>query len=651
MSLAVGIALLIVFAALALYCAVTVALRFASDAAETYWFALLGLASQLGGLSFLLSAFGALTPAPFLGLQALLAAAVFYSCPHVGWSFRSLKLPSRTSMLLICALAGVLAFSLLQQILVSRIDGDARMYHASRVAYWLQHQSLFPWTTHNDRQVVFGFGSELFFFWPVLFTRADLLGFVMSWIALPLSTVGIYFTTREFKLSRLAGLAAALFFTCTPHVLEQAHNMKPEPWVAAFGLGVLFWLLRSVSRPDSAPRCFFLASFFAILAVNAKFYAAPALVLVLIFASVPFQWRRLRAALAGAVVAFVLSGLAVPVVSNLKHYHHPFGSASFRAHHSAELSLNQIRVHLIRLPVLLFDPPWIPSPGLRDSIQAGGRALLEVSGAATLPHENPASQSRYFRYQTFTYAVGYSLGGMLWLPLLAAALLLALRRRDRGIFYAAILASASLFSVVLLLRWGMFFDVPMRFMLCAYALSVPLGAALLGRVPSARLRIWVAALLLAAVTVIPSCGLVLRALRGFWIHPDPEVTSNREHWRNAIPYLPPGSRILVFARSNAADYDLFLPKLGYPNYVVSWGKEPFSPDRFNQLAEQHRITHVVIQDDQLLKFGWDPPLPMADVVQWLSTNPEYRTIAGIQSPVRVFRAQSTVSPSPGPTTP
>lgn len=636
MSLASGLAIFGISVSLALYSAHTLARRFAKDSAELFWLTFAGVASQLGSIPLLLSLFQALTPGAFLTLQMLLAAAAFWFRLRIAPAPAPPTALSRLEALLLCALLGVLALSLLQQILVSRIDGDARMYHASRTIYWLQHQSLLPWITHNDRQVMFGFGAELFFFWPVLFARADLFGFVASWISLPLSSAGVYFVTREFRLSRTVALAAALFFTCTPRVLEQAHNMKPEPWVAAYSLGCLFWLLRACSREDSAPRSYFLAAFFAILAMNAKFYAAPALVLTLLFSCVPLGWRRPRAALAGAAAAFLLSGLVVPVFFNLDHFHHPFGSAAFRARHASDLSLNQARVHLIRLPVLLFDPPWNPSRALRESLRQRGEQLLEVTGAAVLPGEDLAPEKRVFQFLTFEYGVGYSLGGLFLLPLLVVSLIYSARLRDRQVLTAALLVSASLFGVVLLIRWTSFFDAPSRFILPAYALSLPLGACLIARLRPPPVRILIATLLLAAVAVLPAGGLALRVLHSFHDKSDPEAVSNRANWSNAIPHLHPGSRILVFARANAADYDLFLPKLGYPNYVVSWGKQDFNPDRLQQLVRDHRISHVLIQNERSLASSWDPPVSTLELVRWLFSHPGYTEVPGIEPPVRLF---------------
>src|ERR1017187_9875133 len=58
-----------------------------------------------------------------------------------------------------------LALSAVTQIATPIHSGDEMMYHASRVLYWIQHQTVFPFVTHNDRQTLLPFGSELLFLW------------------------------------------------------------------------------------------------------------------------------------------------------------------------------------------------------------------------------------------------------------------------------------------------------------------------------------------------------------------------------------------------------------------------------------------------------------------------------------------------------
>src|SRR5205823_10697251 len=84
-----------------------------------------------------------------------------------------------------------ISLSLINQIMAPISGFDERMYHASRVLYWISNHSIFPYMTHNDRQVMIPFGAELLFLWPVLFTKSELFGRVIFWLAYPFSTIGL----------------------------------------------------------------------------------------------------------------------------------------------------------------------------------------------------------------------------------------------------------------------------------------------------------------------------------------------------------------------------------------------------------------------------------------------------------------------------
>ena len=69
---------------------------------------------------------------------------------------------------------------------------------------------------------------------------------------------------------------------------------------------------------------------------------------------------RFAAAVAGAIVATFLSGLLPILYSNLVHFGHPLGPASFLAHHRADTSLEQVRAHAARTVIVLLEPPFLP---------------------------------------------------------------------------------------------------------------------------------------------------------------------------------------------------------------------------------------------------------------------------------------------------
>src|SRR5262249_34555636 len=131
---------------------------------------------------------------------------------------------------------------------------DERMYHASRVIYWIQHHSLLPYETHNDRQTVFTFGSELFFLWPVLLTNTEAIARMVFWLGYPLAAIGAYILLRTLRLTPTGAMAGALVLVSTPIVAESSLGLKPELWSMVFILGTGYWAAQICLRPDDCVR-------------------------------------------------------------------------------------------------------------------------------------------------------------------------------------------------------------------------------------------------------------------------------------------------------------------------------------------------------------------------------------------------------------
>lgn len=137
---------------------------------------------------------------------------------------------------------GILALSAVMQTTTPIHVHDDKTYHASRVIYWIQHQTVFPFVTHNIRQTMVPFGSELFFLWPELLTKTEWVGRLVFWLAYPLAAVGQYFLLRTLKLSCTISLVGVLILISTPLVAASAIGLKPELWSVLTLLGAAYWV-------------------------------------------------------------------------------------------------------------------------------------------------------------------------------------------------------------------------------------------------------------------------------------------------------------------------------------------------------------------------------------------------------------------------
>lgn len=613
-------ALFLVSLLLAALGASCIARRTAADPLARFWIVLAALALIVGVTAQVCSFGSALTPHRFLIVQAVLTALIWIALGRMSASEAApvacAPAPPRRDpwlRVIVGLTVAVCILSAADQALRPLAGFDERMYHASRAIYWLQNQSVFPYATHNPRQVVFPFGGELGFFWPVLFARSEWLGRVFFWLAFPLLAAGTFAVARELQLGRRAAAAAALLAVTTPTVQAHSIGLKPDLWLAVFALGAAFWCVRALRTHGLAAAGW--AGVFTALALNVKLTGVLLVPLVLLCLPWRGGWRTAvrcwGAFAAGGAAAALGSGLLLTLTANTLRDGHPLGPAAFRATHRADANMRQIYTHLWRTPLVLFELPWIPSAAARERIERTGAALLSTVGAAgDLPwEENPVWPGR-FRFEVGEHATRYSLGGLLWLPAAAIALIGAAvaagRGRSASLAWApALLSIGMLGGLVLLVRW--MGGGPERFWIVAYALGVPVTVAVLARPAAASrtFRVLIALLLLL---------LTFEAVRREWgalrfLRANPVAIEARdEPLGEVVSYLAPGAHILLVGAEDLRDYPLFLPREGFAARVTPCPASHVSPAQLIARARSGDATHILIADDRQRLAGEAVPI-------------------------------------------
>jgi hypothetical protein len=623
---------------------IRVSRHFGQSPAERFWIFIASAALHLGAISTIASIFGRLNPVVWLSMQAALLAAILY------WTRRSappIRLPAlsgpgeriekmRSSAWGWAIVEGILLLGAASFILLSGIDQwltpissfDEKMYHASRVLYFLQNESVFPFVTHNDRQIVFPFGGELFFLWPVLFTKSELAGRMVFWLGYPASALGLYFLIRESGVPRMGALAGVVVFASTPIVLRYSVGLKPALWFTAFIIGAGFWTVKSLRATEDAGRPLFLSALFIILGVNAKPTALailPVLPIVAWFAgSGRNRAHNLTPVLLGMAAGLLFSGLAVTFGCNLLDHGHILGPAAMRKVHMADIGWMQLYTHAIRLSFLLLEAPHIPWEWLREAMDAFGREAIALLGAdAPLPLENPGSWPGAFRFSTPVYANKYSLPGVFWLPLLLAGVWTALRGIGRRSHRALSLAATSSISALLLagtvfsIRWMPLSGIPERFLIAPYAVGIAVGIVVLRGFIQGRVATGAIVGVLIVLTAFFPLKQKLHRVKSAIAGPAP-VHEYSKPFTEPLDHIPPGASILFAGSQSALDYPLFAPQKGYGNRVISWGKREFDKKVMEDVIEREGITHILIESDCWLRFHWDPPVDISQMIEWLS---------------------------------
>jgi hypothetical protein len=109
-----------------------------------------------------------------------------------------------------------------------------------------------------------------------------------------------------------------------------------------------------------------------------------------------------------------------------------------------------------------------------------------------------------------------------------------------------------------------------------------------------------------------------------------------EPYQVALPKLPAGARIMLVASQDTRDYPLFNPRAGYVNRVFAWGLAPFEPGRADAFVRDHRITHVLVEDDHVVTFHWAGEMVTTDLVKWMRDRPDFQEMPLAATPMRLF---------------
>jgi hypothetical protein len=346
----------------------------------------------------------------------------------------------------------------------------------------------------------------------------------------------------------------------------------------------------------------------------------------------------------GVLTGAVASGLIVLLGWNVLQHGHPLGPPALNRVVRSEISAHQLYVHAVRTPLTLFELPVVPTGDLRQALRTAGRAVARATGADTkLPLEDQPYWPGSFSFSVPRAAHGYSLLGILWLPCLALALAGAASEARRSwprpqlspASTLAVIQVPMLLGIIFVVRWMAASDGPVRFWLGAYALSIPITVSMLSRLAGRSTLVRRLIAIVLAGTVGTALASELSRLDQALTRPL-EAEQLDEPYQAALSKLPAGARIMLVASQDTRDYPLFNPHAGYVNRVFAWGRAPFAPGRADAFVRDHRITHVLVEDDRVVTFHWAGEMVTTDMVKWMRDQPGFQEMPVGAPPMRLF---------------
>ncbi len=584
---------------LAFFPAVWAARHFASDFTSRFFVFAAVFGAQPGLIAQVLSPGGWITPWAWLAVQAVLCAALFYglSPERPDWRLPRLGMPQVAPAVLAAAgLMAVLAVSNLCLTALAPIHTwDEKMYHASRAAYWLQHQSIAFWETQNERQTALSFEGELFFFWPLLFTRLEAPGRVLFGLGFPLAVGAVWLLALRLKAPPAAAAAGAALYASAPVGLFLARYLKADHWAVLFACGAAYWLVEGQrDADDSHPgaACFWAGVSLA-LCVHARLYA-----LALIPAVIVLARQRLLRVAGGFLSGAAACGLLFLFLSNWSWYGSALGPADMRGFYASQPP--EWTTILKRAPSIFMDLPgssaiakvWVRSTGADQPLRAE-TSDVRWPGLYQPPPTWPPSR--------------FAFAGLL----AVAGLLLAWRGATKAVW----LCGATLLAgPILTLRWITADQIPDRFLLPAVALLLVAALPLC--------RSWMAwpLLVLAVFSAWYPARETAMFVRMWWLMP-PAMSADNTPFQEVCQVVPADATVLLIGTQITPDYPLFGTRTGYRRKMYSWGRAPWDATRFHQLAAVHGITHILLEDDTELAFHWSPPVDARPIAAGLDSEP------------------------------
>lgn len=353
------------------------------------------------------------------------------------------------------AVALAFLFSLVLLWVVPPNNNDSLATHMSRVAYWMQRGSFFPWPTNRVWQVTYPVDMQLQMFWTVVFLGVDRMVEIVQWLGALAALVSVFGLARLLGASRSQALFAGLLWATFPEIILESTTTQNDLVAGTLFAAMLYLLFLGLRQKNvTALGLSALALGLGIGTKQTLFFLLPGLALVVVLAWIwegKGAFRRLAIWAAGSLAAFVLLGLYMFVVNQVS-FGHPMGpETAIEAQTGGQTSsslVQNLSFNTFRLAYQSIDPTGLPDPLCGYSFKLKGMVFEKITSALHFPVEAPiaVATSHTFvlreRYVLQEDAAWYGpLFALLVLPSLFYHLVVGWKRKDAlrvGIFILAL---------------------------------------------------------------------------------------------------------------------------------------------------------------------------------------------------------------------
>src|SRR5258706_5873372 len=169
--------------------------------------------------------------------------------PFQSWKIKfDIQWMRREPVLVVLTLTIIVSyiFAMVQIILIPQNNMDSLSTHLSRIGFWLQRGSFFPWQTTMLNQVWYPVVAQLQTYWTLLFLDSDRMVGSVQWLAALISGISVFGMARLLGYPQRSSSFAALIFMTFPLVALQATTTQTDLMTAVCFIPAVYFLILGI---------------------------------------------------------------------------------------------------------------------------------------------------------------------------------------------------------------------------------------------------------------------------------------------------------------------------------------------------------------------------------------------------------------------
>ncbi|MDD5368595.1 MAG: glycosyltransferase family 39 protein [Anaerolineaceae bacterium] len=477
------------------------------------------------------------------------------------------------------AVVGAFAIGAVMIWIVPPNNHDSLSTHLSRVGFWLQNGSFFPWPIINTKEIFYPINASLQVYWTVLFWGSDQLAGYVQWFGGITTIVGVFGIARLLGWGRSQSAFAALLWASFPIVMLQSTTTQLDLVAAAIFLPSVYFLYLGIKtgRRDA----FAFSGLSLALALGTKqtiYFLLPGFGLLLML--LVRYWRKhilhLVTWVTCTTVFFLLLSSYIFFV-NYGYFGTPVGPPEVVENSTIQATGGSMVAKLLyNIPRLAYQA--VDFSGLPRQVQLIGilykaRILEKLTAPLHFSLEDPIAiaAGHPFPLREFPWLVGSEdqswfgiIGVLILIPAVAIQLVYGIRQKDVLRIGLVLIAGLALpVEVVLRPGWDPYQG---RYFIAVAVLVAPLMASLGGVTLVSRLVRWISVTIAILTLVLITLTNPAKPLNNPWINlltaSRGQLQANQDETMGGYLYiidrsLPVDTVVGFYSRKYIWDYPLF----------------------------------------------------------------------------------------------